>query len=87
MSVVIPVYNEDESLETLHRELRTVAAAQGYNMEIIFVDDGSTDRSWSVISKLAQSDPQTRGIRFRRNFGKGCRPEPRVSPWPRATSS
>ena len=72
MSVVIPVYNEDESLATLHRELRAVAAAQSYDMEIIFVDDGSTDRSWDVISQLASADPQTHGIRFRRNFGKAA---------------
>jgi glycosyltransferase involved in cell wall biosynthesis len=72
LSVVIPVYNEAESLETLHRELSEVALAQGYDLDIIFVDDGSTDRSWSIIRGLAEGDERVRGLRFRRNFGKAA---------------
>ena len=72
LSIVIPVCNERESLESLHRELDEVPRANGYDLDIIFVDDGSTDGSWHVIRKLAESDPRVRGIRFRRNFGKAA---------------
>ena len=72
LSIVIPVYNEAESLEALHREIREVAAANGYELDVIFVDDGSTDNSWEIICRLAAADPQVRGIRFRRNFGKAA---------------
>lgn len=72
LSIVIPVYNEEASLETLHRELREVAAGNGYELDIVFVDDGSTDGSWELIERIAAADPQVRGIRFRRNFGKAA---------------
>lgn len=72
LSLVIPVYNEFDSLPELHRELDEVATANGYTLDIIFVDDGSTDGSWEVIEKLAKQDPRVRGIRFRRNFGKAA---------------
>lgn len=72
LSVVIPVYNEEESLEALHRELDEVAAAEGYDLDVIFVDDGSTDGSWQWIERLAAGDSRVRGIRFRRNFGKAA---------------
>jgi glycosyltransferase involved in cell wall biosynthesis len=72
LSVVVPVYNEAESLTTLHRELAETAAANEYELDIIFVDDGSTDDSWSVIKKLAAKDSRVRGLRFRRNFGKAA---------------
>jgi glycosyltransferase involved in cell wall biosynthesis len=72
LSVVIPVCNEQESLEELHRELSEVAEAEGYRLDVIFVDDGSTDRSWQIIERLAESDPRVRGLRFRRNFGKAA---------------
>jgi dolichol-phosphate mannosyltransferase len=72
LSIVIPVCDERESLESLHRELDEVAQANGYQLEIIFVDDGSTDGSWKVICKLADLDSRVRGIRFRRNFGKAA---------------
>ncbi len=72
LSLVIPVYNEEESLTQLHREIHTALAPLGLTYEIIFVDDGSTDGSWSVIVNLAQEDPHVRGIRFRRNFGKAA---------------
>ena len=72
LSIVIPVCDERESLESLHGELDEVARAHGYEMEIILIDDGSTDGSWSVIRRLAETDPRVRGIRFRRNFGKAA---------------
>jgi dolichol-phosphate mannosyltransferase len=70
LSVVIPVYNESESLEELHRQLTEVAAAENYELDLIFVDDGSRDGSWDLIRCLAHRDCHVRGVRFRRNFGK-----------------
>lgn len=72
ISTVIPVLNEEESLEILHGELAAVAAKEDFQLDILFVDDGSTDKSWEVIQRLAAKDPQVRGIRFRRNFGKAA---------------
>ena len=72
LSIVIPVFNEAESLESLHGELVEVAAAHGYALDVVFVDDGSTDSSWAVICQLAAADPCVCGIRFRRNFGKAA---------------
>jgi len=72
LSIVVPVYNEEESLETLYRELEAVCRAQEYQAEMILVDDGSTDGSWAVICRLADKDRRVRGIRFRRNFGKAA---------------
>lgn len=72
LSIVIPVFNEAESLATLHRELSEVAAAHGYDLDIVMIDDGSTDGSWKVIQELAAADPRVTGLRFRRNFGKAA---------------
>jgi glycosyltransferase involved in cell wall biosynthesis len=72
LSIVIPVYNEAESLATLYQELSAVAAAQGYDLDVVFVDDGSTDGSWEVIRRLAAADRRVCGLRFRRNFGKAA---------------
>ena len=72
ISVVIPAYNEAGSLEQLVRELHDLAQAQGYQMQLIIVDDGSTDGTWEVIERLADADPRILGIRFRRNFGKAA---------------
>ena len=71
LSVVIPVLNEAESLQRLHAELCEVATAHGYELDVVLVDDGSTDSSWDVICCLAKTG-QVRGIRFRRNFGKAA---------------
>lgn len=71
-SVVIPVYNEAESLGELHGELAEVAREHQYDLELIFVDDGSSDASWEEIERLAGLDPRVQGIRFRRNFGKAA---------------
>ncbi|RRB11769.1 glycosyltransferase family 2 protein [Larkinella knui] len=70
LSVVIPLYNEDESLPELHDWIVRVMTEQGYLYEILFIDDGSTDRSWEVISRLSERNPNVRGIRFTRNYGK-----------------
>ncbi len=72
LSAVIPVYNEAESLGDLCAELAEVARERQYDVEYIFVDDGSTDGSWQEIERLASQDPRVRGIRFRRNFGKAA---------------
>ena len=72
LSAVIPVFNEAESLLVLHEELSVVARERGYDLEIIFIDDGSRDNSWEIIQQLAAADPRVRGLRFRRNFGKAA---------------
>jgi dolichol-phosphate mannosyltransferase len=72
LSIVIPVYNEEESLCPLHKELCDVIEANNYDAEIIFIDDGSKDRSWELIELLSKDDPRVRGIRFRKNFGKAA---------------
>lgn len=72
ISVVIPVYNEKESLELLLGEIDAVGRQANIDLEILFVDDGSTDGSWPVIRELATKDRRVRGIRFRRNFGKSA---------------
>jgi hypothetical protein len=72
ISLVIPVYNERESLAKLHAELAAVAVAEQMLVEFIFVDDGSTDGSWEAIRGLADVDERVGGVRFRRNFGKAA---------------
>lgn len=72
ISIVIPVYNESESLRELYREIDEVSATLDHEIEIIFVDDGSRDDSWSTIQALAQEDHRIQGLRFRRNFGKAA---------------
>lgn len=72
LSIVIPLYNERDSLQALYAEISAVAAAQGYRYEIIFVDDGSKDDSWQIVRELAQQHRHIRAIRFRRNFGKAA---------------
>jgi glycosyltransferase involved in cell wall biosynthesis len=72
ITVVIPVYNERESLVPLHGELMETITRHALDLEIIFVDDGSTDGSWQAIASLAQQSPGTRGLRLRRNFGKSA---------------
>ena len=72
ISVVIPSYNESESLPELVRWIETVINKQGLNYEIIIVDDGSKDGSWQVINGLASENTLVRGIKFRRNYGKSA---------------
>ena len=70
ISVIVPLYNEAESLPELHAWIKRVMEANHFTYEVIFVNDGSTDESWSVISKLAEDNPEVKGIKFRRNYGK-----------------
>ncbi len=70
LSVIIPLLNEAESLPELYDWISGVLAREGYDYEIIFIDDGSTDGSWEVIKKIRSGDNRVRGIRFLRNFGK-----------------
>ena len=70
ISVVIPLYNEEESLPELFAWIQRVMTQNGFSYEVIFVNDGSTDRSWQVIEELAAQNNTVRGIKFRRNHGK-----------------
>ena len=70
ISVVIPLYNEEESLPELQAWIERVMHANDFTFEVIFVNDGSTDHSWDVIQRLAETHPEVHGIKFRRNYGK-----------------
>lgn len=70
ISVVIPLFNEEESLPELHTWIKRVMDENGFSYEIIFVDDGSTDDSWKIITDLKQSSEHIKGIKFQRNYGK-----------------
>jgi glycosyltransferase involved in cell wall biosynthesis len=72
ISVVIPLYNEEESLRELHQQLRSALGRMNARYELLFVDDGSTDRSFNVLRDLKRSDKHVRIIRFRRNYGKSA---------------
>ena len=72
ISIVIPAFNESESLAQLLSELKMVATEASLDLEIIVVDDGSSDSTWQTIAELAASDHRIRGIRFRKNFGKAA---------------
>ncbi len=72
MSVVIPLLNEEESLRDLHDQLKNSLSRVGGNYELIFVDDGSTDKSFQIIQQLRQKNPRVKAIRFRRNYGKSA---------------
>lgn len=70
LSIVIPLLNEQESLPELHNWIVKVMQAHNYSYEILFIDDGSNDASWNVIEKLSHENPNVKGIRFLRNYGK-----------------
>ncbi len=71
ISVVIPLFNEEESLPELFAWIKRVMQTNGYTYEVIFINDGSTDRSWQVIEQLREENPeQVKAIKFRRNYGK-----------------
>lgn len=72
ISIVVPVYDEEESLPELESWIRKVMIANKFRYEIILVDDGSNDSSWKVIESLVESNPSVRGIKFRRNYGKSA---------------
>ena len=70
ISIIIPLLNEEESLNELHQWILKVMKSNGYSYELIFIDDGSKDLSWSIITKLASENTEVNGIRFLENFGK-----------------
>jgi glycosyltransferase involved in cell wall biosynthesis len=72
VSIVIPVYNEDESLPELCSWIERVMREHGLSYEVILVDDGSTDRSWDVVNDLRRNNPHIKGIKFQRNYGKSA---------------
>ena len=72
VSIVIPVYNEEESLPELCSWIERVMKENGLTYEVILVDDGSTDCSWEVIGRLRSANPHIKGIKFQRNYGKSA---------------
>ena len=72
ISIIVPAYNEKESLPELVEWIDRVLTAEGRSYEVIIVDDGSTDGSWETITSLAAARPEVHGVRFRRNYGKSA---------------
>ncbi len=72
LSIVIPLFNEDESLPELAAWIERVVTREGYSYEIIMIDDGSTDESWAVIENLRRENQNIKGIKFQRNYGKSA---------------
>lgn len=70
LSILIPLLNEEESLNELYNWIIQVMQSHNYSYEIIFLDDGSTDNSWTIIEGFAQQNPNVKGVRFMKNFGK-----------------
>lgn len=70
ISIIIPLLNEEESLNELYRWITTVMQANGFAYELIFIDDGSTDGSWDIIEKISFENSEVKGIRFQKNYGK-----------------
>ena len=69
LSIVIPLFNEAESLPELCSWIERVTVDNGYDYEVIFVDDGSRDKSWEVIRNLSEKNDRIKGIKFQRNYG------------------
>ena len=72
ISVIIPAFNECESLPELSAWIARVMQEHGYSYEVLFVDDGSTDGTWEAVRRLSADDPHVHGLRFRRNYGKSA---------------
>jgi glycosyltransferase involved in cell wall biosynthesis len=70
LSIIIPLLNEQESLPELHQWIVKVMTTHNYSYEVIFIDDGSTDNSWEIIEQLSKQNPNVKGMRFLRNYGK-----------------
>ena len=70
ISVIVPLFNEAESLKPLYQWIEKVMKAHKFSYEVIFINDGSTDNSWQMILDLQKQSPNVHGIRFRRNYGK-----------------
>ncbi len=72
LSIVVPLYNEEESLPELCSWIKSVVDQHGYTYEVLLIDDGSRDDSWKVIQTIAASNPNIKGIKFQRNYGKSA---------------
>ena len=72
VSIVIPLFNESESLPELHRWIQGVMIDHSLSYEVIFIDDGSKDGSWGIIEDLRKKDAHVKGIKFQRNYGKSA---------------
>ncbi len=72
LSIIVPVFNEEESLPELFDWICNVVDKEGYDLEVLFIDDGSTDTSWEVISDLNRKDARAKGLKFNRNYGKSA---------------
>ncbi len=72
LSIIIPLFNEEESLPELSEWIVRVVTANQYSYEVIMIDDGSTDNSWQVIEQISANNPNFKGIKFQRNYGKSA---------------
>lgn len=72
ISVIVPLYNEEESIPELCTWIDRVAKAHALSYEVLLIDDGSTDRSWEIVTELSQANPAIKGIKFQRNYGKSA---------------
>ena len=72
LTIIIPVFNEEESLQLLTDQITEACDKNKIEFEAIFVDDGSRDKSWDIIESITQKEQRFSGIRFRRNFGKAA---------------
>lgn len=72
ISVIVPLYNEEESLSELNDWIARVMKTNGFSYEVVYVDDGSNDNSWKIVQALAESSSHVKGLRFRRNYGKAA---------------
>lgn len=72
LSIVVPLYNEEESLPELCSWIKSVVDQHGYTYEVLLIDDGSRDESWKVIQTIAAANPNVKGIKFQRNYGKSA---------------
>ena len=72
VSIVVPLFNEDESLPELYQWIKRVVDENKLSYEVIFIDDGSKDKSWSVVESLASQDSNVKAIKFQRNYGKSA---------------
>ena len=70
LSIIIPLFNEEESLQELNEAIEKVVSKMDFNYEVIYIDDGSTDNSWNIITNLSEKSSHLKGIKFLRNFGK-----------------
>lgn len=72
ISIVVPLLNEEESISELYGWIKKVCDEREYSYEVLFIDDGSTDASWKIISDLSEENPEIKGVRFNRNYGKSA---------------